>query len=206
MASFALRTDLTHRVSPLWILIYLPLHQLVAQTVQYDKAFLCLRVTFLVLVVATLALQRENPQIYAVFIGRWLRCRRDWIAAATCLLLVLGTQQILSRWLHFRREDPSQYFWMAVAAPINEEVVFRGLFLAALLAYFPRWSFGAVLLTTAMFVGCHDLTYNAWPVSTTLTVQSLIYGVCYLWTGCVPLCILCHWLWNTLFFISWLTR
>ena len=36
---------------------------------------------------------------------------------------------------------------------------------------------------------------------TVLSVQSLLYGACYINTRCVPLCVLCHWLWNSLWFI-----
>ena len=199
---FQARANLTHRISPLWVLIYLPVHQFVAQTFRYENEFLCLRVAFLIFVVATLVLRHESSQIRDIFIGRWLQGWRDWTAVAICLLLVLGGQEFVSHLFHYRKEDGSAYILMAIAAPINEEIVFRGLFLAALLAFFPRWPIGAVILTTAMFVGCHDLTDSGWAVWITLTVQSVIYGLCYIWTGCVPICILCHWLWNTMFFIG----
>lgn len=202
MPLFQYRGSLTHRISPLWVLIYLPVHQFIAQTVRYENEFLFLRVAFLILVVVTLILKHESSQIRDIFIGRWLRGWRDWMAAVICLLLVLGMQEFLSRLFHYRKEEPSAYALLAIAAPINEEVVFRGLFLGALLAYFPRWPIGAVLLTTAMFLGCHDLTNSGWAVWIALTIQSIIYGVCYIWTGCVPICILCHWLWNTMFFIG----
>ena len=190
-----------HTISPLWILLYLPVHQFVAQTIQYPNSFLYLRLVFLSVIVVTLMFSGRSSSVYTIFIGRWLQDRKDWIAAAICLLLVFLTQELVNWIFHFRKEDPSMYFCIAITAPIDEEIVFRGVFMAAILSYFPRWPFGAVLLTSAMFVGCHDLTYSVWQVWTVLTVQSLIYGFCYVWTGCVPLCILCHWLWNTLFFV-----
>jgi membrane protease YdiL (CAAX protease family) len=202
MSLFQSRANLAPRISPLWVLVYLPLHQFIAQTTQCKNAFLYLRVAFLIVVCATLILRQESSQLKDIFIGRWLKSRMDWVAGGLCLLLVLGTQEILARLFHYRREEPSAYLLLAIAAPINEEVIFRGLFLGALLSYFPRWPIGAVLLTTAMFLGCHDLSDSNWAVWVALSIQSIIYGVCYLWTGCVPVCILCHWLWNTLFFIG----
>jgi membrane protease YdiL (CAAX protease family) len=123
------------------------------------------------------------------------------MAAGACVLLVFAVHALTFHIFTFRKEDPSTYFEDAITAPINEEIVFRGVFLAAILPFFSRWPFGAVLLTSMMFVSCHDLTYSVWQVWVALTAQSLIYGFCYIWTGCVPLCILCHWLWNTLSFI-----
>lgn len=198
---FQLRGRLEHAISPLWVLIYLPLYQLVAQTTQYPNSYLYLRLIFLSVIVLVLMFSRRKSSIYTIFIGRWLRGGKDWLAAGICLLSVLAIQEILSRSFHFRKEDPATYFNIAITAPIVEEVVFRGVFLAAILPYCTRWPFGAVLLTTAMFVSGHDLTFSGWEVWVALTSQSLIYGFCYIWTGCVPLCILCHWLWNTLFFI-----
>ena len=189
------------RLSFIWILIYLPLHQFIAQILRLDNAFLWLRVAFMLLVFVVLLLKQEGSQIREICIGRWLSKRSDWIAAGMCLLLVLVTQVFLSQMFHYRKETSSEYFMLAIAAPTNEEILFRGLFLAPLLPHFPRWPFGAVLLTTAIFIGCHDLTNSGWAVWSALATQSIVYGVCYIWTGCVPACIFCHWLWNTLFFI-----
>ena len=196
------KANVTPPISPLWVIVYLPLHQSIAQTIQCENEFLYLRITFLIVVGVTLILRRERTQIKHIFVGRWLQGWSDWMAAGLCLVLVLVAQELLSRLIHYRREEPSAYVLMAIAAPINEELVFRGLFLAALLPYFPRWPIGAVLLTTALFLGCHDLTNSNWAVWIALILQSVIYGGCYIWTGCVPVCILCHWLWNTLFFIG----
>jgi membrane protease YdiL (CAAX protease family) len=201
MSLIQLKGRFNHDISILWVLFYLPAHQFIAQTFQYPNSFLFLRLILLGVIVLTLMFSNRMSSVHTIFIGRWLQGRKDWIAAAVCLLSVLLVQEIISHVINFRKEDLSDYFSNAITAPIDEEIVFRGVFLAAVLPYFSRWPFGAVLLTSAMFVGCHDLTYSVWQVWLALTTQSLIYGFCYIWTGCVPLCILCHWLWNTLFFI-----
>jgi membrane protease YdiL (CAAX protease family) len=201
MFSFPARAKTPRNISLFWILLYLPLHQIVAQTVHYENAFLVLRAAFFVFLVVTLLLTRKAAQVHDIFIGRWLHGRKDWAAALIFLLFALGAREVLSVVFQYRKEDLANYALLAVAAPINEEIVFRGLFLGAFLAYAPERPWGAIILTTLLFIGCHDLTSSGVEIWITLAVQSLIYAACYVWTGCVPLCILCHCLWNTMWFV-----
>jgi membrane protease YdiL (CAAX protease family) len=197
------RPEPARSISLLWIVLYLPAHHFVAQTVQYENAFICLRLAFLVCFVAVLLVRGESIQIRDAFIGRWLHGRRDWMVASVYILLAVALREAVAHAFQYRKEafSPTTYVMMAVAAPLNEEIVFRGVFLGALVASAPRHPWAGVIVSTAIFVTCHDLTQSHLDTWTVLSVQSLLYGACYINTRCVPLCVLCHWLWNSLWFI-----
>lgn len=192
------------RISPLWIVLYLPVHQFVAQTASCSNAFLYLRLAFLALVALVLFIRKETVQLSAIFIGRRPRGRRDWIAAGAFLGAVLTVRIILSLLFHFTMPPftAAAYAMIAIIPPINEEIVFCGLFLGALLAYAPRHPWWGVFISTAIFVSCHDLVGSHYDTWIALSMQSVIYGACYVRTRFVPLCMVCHWLWNSLLWFT----
>jgi len=187
-------------ISPLWIVLYLPLHQFIAQTVFGNFVFFYLRVAFLALVVVVLLCRRETAQLRDIFIGRWPHGRRDWMIAGGFIVLVCVLRFFESRLFHSGMEPLTALSFIeeAIVPPINEEIVFRGLFLGAMLAYAPRHPWACIVLSTAIFVSCHYLVGSRPPFWTALTVQSLLYGACFVRTRCLPLCMLCHGLWNSI--------
>jgi membrane protease YdiL (CAAX protease family) len=203
-ASHEDKAEVTRNISPLWIILYLPLHQFVAQTFCYENCFLYLRVAFLTLLIVVLLIKRETVQLRDIFFGRWLHDRNDWIMAFVFISLVLVFRIILALSFQFTMEPltPMAYIMIAIVPAINEEIVFRGLFLSALLACIPRRPWAAIGISTVIFVSCHYLIGSHIDTWIALSIQSLIYGACYLKTRCLPLCMLCHWLWNSLLWFT----
>ena len=173
-----------------------------------NNCFLLLRLGFLTLVVATLLIQRDAIQIRDIFFGRWLYGRRDWVTALVFVIILVLLRLTVSWLFHFDPGPftPENFAWEAIIGPINEEIVFRGLFLGALLGAIPHKPLSAVVLSTLIFAACHFLrtgpghTLNL-GLFISLLIQSMVYGACYVKTRCLPLCIVLHGIWNS---ILWL--
>jgi membrane protease YdiL (CAAX protease family) len=74
--------------------------------------------------------------------------------------------------------------------------VFRGILLTALLGHAtaPRWA--VVILGAAVFASCHGV-HDGWHLARLMT-GGTAYGCVYVKTRSVPLCVVCHALWNGL--------
>jgi hypothetical protein len=83
--------------------------------------------------------------------------------------------------------------------PLNEEVVFRGVFLAVLLAQPQLSRTGAVLLSAMIFAAAHFPSHVLGQLPPLLTLGVLL-GMVYYWTRCVLLCMACHAVWNAFCF------
>ena len=203
-----LKNKTARPISLLWMLLYLPLHLLVFQFPVVNNCFLFLRLGFLTLVVGALLFRRNAIQIRDIFFGRWLHGRRDW-AMALVFVIMLVLLRLMVSWLFHFSPPPltlDNFVWEAIIPPINEEIVFRGLFLGALLGFIPHKPLLAVVLSTGIFVACHDLRMGPGPTLNLvlficLLIQSMVYGACYVRTRCLPLCMVLHVLWNS---ILWL--
>ena len=93
LSSSVPRPEPARSISLLWIVLSLPVHHFVAQTVQYENAFICLRLAFLVCFVAVLLVRGESIQIRDAFMaGGW----RDWIAAFVYIVLAVALREAVS--------------------------------------------------------------------------------------------------------------
>lgn len=187
-----------------WVILYTGLHQLIDQILTGDYVFLYLRILFIVALVGVLARQGKMEAIRSIFLGRWLTRRKDWILAIGFILAVLVLRFAVSSVFHFKPSPATlnDFIMMAIVPSINEEIVFRGIVLGALIAHEPLRHARSVLLSSLIFVGCHHLG-DPVPLGFVigLSVQSLLYGVCFVVTRCLPLCMFLHFLWNSLSFL-----
>jgi membrane protease YdiL (CAAX protease family) len=191
-------------LSILWAILYLALHQLAAQAIIGNNVFLILRVAFVMFLVVVLLIQRDKATLQSIFLGHWLRGRREWMRAFGFILAVAALRFAESWLFHFRPSPLTleAFIMEAIVPPINEEIVFRGIILGSVIAYAPHRPAMAIVLSSLIFVGCHHLG-NPVPLAfiVALFSQSLLYGICYVWTRCLPLCILLHGLWNSLLWL-----
>jgi membrane protease YdiL (CAAX protease family) len=88
-----------------------------------------------------------------------------------------------------------------VTSPIEEEILFRGLFLSIFLQHFKTRPWLAVLLSAVLFGAYHGST-SVLPLLTIIGA-GLLLGCGYLWTWSVPFCVVCHAVWNGLCYTPW---
>ena len=79
----------------------------------------------------------------------------------------------------------------AIAAPIFEEILFRGFLLPSLTRYFPTW--GAIVLSSLIFAIAHLSLSEVLP----LTVLGMTLGFVYARSGNLLSSMLLHSLWNS---------
>ena len=183
-----------------WVILYLGLHLLVGQIFFGPYVFLFLRVLFILVAVGVLLRRRNWEALRGIFLGRWLTGRKDWILALGFTVSILVSRMVLSSVFGSQSSPPTlnEFLLTAMVPAINEEIAFRGMILGALMAHSPARHAGAVLLSSLLFVGCHHLG-NPVPLGflIALSVQSLLYGFCFVTTRCLPLCMFLHLLWNS---------
>ncbi|MGB3560859.1 MAG: CPBP family intramembrane glutamic endopeptidase, partial [Geitlerinemataceae cyanobacterium] len=78
----------------------------------------------------------------------------------------------------------------SIAAPIFEELIFRGFLLPALTAYVPVW--GAIALTSLVFAVAHLSLSEVLPLAT----LGMVLGVVYVRSGNLFASMLLHSVWN----------
>jgi membrane protease YdiL (CAAX protease family) len=92
-----------------------------------------------------------------------------------------------------------------VIAPFNEEIVFRGLFLAVLLQQLPQAPCRAIAVSSLVFASAHDLmvrgVFDGGHLVSLLVLGGLL-GWIFWKSGSVLFCIFCHVLWNIFSFIT----
>jgi membrane protease YdiL (CAAX protease family) len=85
-----------------------------------------------------------------------------------------------------------------VIAPVNEELLFRGLFLSILLSKLKEPSVFAIVLSALVFANCHDIDGRTFIVTFTL---GIILGCAYQCSRSVVVCAILHLAWNVMIFI-----
>lgn len=83
------------------------------------------------------------------------------------------------------------FFTAAIAAPIFEEILFRGFLLSSLTCYFPVW--GAIVLSSVLFAIAHLSLSEVLP----LTVLGMVLGFIYVRSRNLLASMLLHSLWNS---------
>lgn len=188
-------TDSTPALSPTWIILYLVATSLCVQLFpNRASVFLELRLALSLAICALLILRGQLREVPRLFFGRWLP--RSVISALTFIFLTVLTHVIVDAYFHLRIYPLT---WISVrdgiiVAPLNEEPIFRGLFLNILFRSMPRHRWAAVILSAFIFSSVH---YSIlWISVTGLSLLGLLCGACFAVTESVPVCILCHALWN----------
>jgi membrane protease YdiL (CAAX protease family) len=194
-------------LTPVSIAVYLALHAIWAQAVLGAYSFVYLRVLFLLGVAAVLIARGRPSEIRGYFVGRILP--QSGIIAFGGMLAVLAVVRLadvaLRIWFHAAATyEPGRLLGECVIAPLNEEMVFRGIFLAVLLSQMPGRPGAAIFLGALVYVSVHDLVrQNAFSIELALMLLVLgsLLGWIYFRTRSVLCCILAHSLWNAFAFI-----
>src|ERR1041385_1507340 len=196
---FAHTPNRRNSLSPLWIVLYITLHLLWRQFFP-SGLYLILPFSFLALFILVFVARGQSPGISEHLIGRWLPRRADWPIG--CGFIVgAGVLRLLLRWCFEVTPESKQLAVVAdraVFAPFNEELIFRGLFLGILLARLPRARPVAIGWSAAIFLSFHSIPGVDVPAILGILSLGLLCGAAYATTRCVPLCIVCHALFNVL--------
>src|SRR5690348_6119723 len=146
-------------LTPITIIVYMVLHSIWRQTVFGPYAFVILRMLFLGATIGVLISRRHWSAIRHYLIGRLTPALHQW--RTVCLLLVTGIiVRVTWDWLQPISLEPFTFRWViddCVIAPVNEEIVFRGIFLAILLRYLPKRQGSAIFLAALIFACCHNI-------------------------------------------------
>jgi membrane protease YdiL (CAAX protease family) len=185
-------------LTPITIVVYLAAFALWRQFVFGPHSFTLLRVIFLVGIVVLLLARGRGGEIKSYFVGRFLPNGSLLLVVFSIALLAL-TRMAYFAWFS-RSPVSSSLFWSdLIEAPLNEEIVFRGIFLSILLQYM-KTSWAAISLSVFIFATTHTLDRMSTIIST--LVMGTLLGWIYWKFRSVPFCMLCHSLWNLLGDIS----
>ena len=199
-------------LTPTCIVIYLALHAIWAQCVFGPYSFVYLRLLFLICIAALLVTRKRPREIHGYFIGRLLP--KNGMAFVLMLLTVMVVRVVdvfalILTHVLLAPYSPNRLFSDCLVAPVNEEVLFRGVFLAVLLQQMSRRPALAILIGALVVVSVHSLVrQNAFSIDLFfgLLVANLLQGWIYLRTQSVLCCIVAHSLWNGFPFIPLLPR
>src|SRR5882762_3345516 len=190
--------DRTKRSSPLWIVLYLTVlllwRQFFPDTFYPSGTYLILPFSFLALFIVVGLAHGQLAGTVRHVVGRWLPTRADLPIGVGFVLATLLLRRLLSRCFSVTPE-PKQCAVvadLAVLAPLNEELIFRGIFLRILLARLPRARWIAVVWSAAIFLGSHLIAGSDVPAVAGVFSLGLLCGGAYAATRCVPLCVACH--------------
>lgn len=184
-------------LSATWVVFYLVLFWLYLYLVRFDdipNRFLIFDGLFLLATAVVVGRHGGAREVYAYFVGRLLPARRAW-TTAFLLLVVTGLAFYAIGWGQageVERPDLDRL----VLAPVSEEVVFRGVLLAALLCHPTAARWAMILLSALLFASCHGVE-DGWRLLR-LTTLGVICGCAYVLTRSVPFCALCHVFWNAM--------
>ena len=194
-------------LTPVVVVVYLALHAIWAQLVFGAYAFVCLRVLFLIGIACLLLVWKKGGEIRGYFIGEI--SPRNGVTAFVLMLLVLVAVRLGEVGLRICfRAVPSygmdHLLGECLAAPLNEEILFRGVFLAILLQWFRGRPALAIAISVLTYVSVHDLVRrDAFSLELFFALLALgaLLGWIYIRTGSVLCCVIAHSLWNAFAFI-----
>ncbi len=187
------------------IVAYLCLHIAWAQLLRGPYIFVQERAGFMAVILPCIVLARRATVLR--FLGYFrLPARSDrrfflaWLALAVLLRLVL---KALAEWVS-PHSDTAALSWgrlmdECVTAPVNEELVFRGLLLLSLVALLPRRRWPVVILSTVIFLACHNLRY--WETVVAVPILGVLLALAFLRTRSLSGCMLVHAAWNAMIFV-----
>jgi membrane protease YdiL (CAAX protease family) len=182
-------------LTPNWVVLYLALYWLQVYLLRHSgipNRPLIFDTLFLLATAVVLWRNGGGREVRAYLIGRFLPPRDALPASVLLLALMMGTFYAFGWGQPGTIERPNLILFLL--APVTEEMVFRGVILAALLGYAtaPRWA--TILLSALVFASCHGVD-DTWRLLR-LVVMGCFYGYAYVLTRSVLFCVLCHALWN----------
>lgn len=194
-------------LTPVCIVGYLALHAIWSQCVFGPYSFVYLRLFYLAGIAGLLLIGGRPAEIRAYFVGRILP-QNGILGFAVMLLGLVAVRMAdvaLRVWAHMATTyNPDRLFGECLVAPLNEEIVFRGIFLAVLLQQMSRQVWLAILIDALVTASVHNLILqNAFSVDLFLAlfIVNTLLGWIYFRTRSVLCCIFAHSLWNVFSFI-----
>jgi membrane protease YdiL (CAAX protease family) len=190
--------ELAGSLTPVCIVVYLALHAIWRQIVLGPESFVYLRVFFLLSIAAFLFGRGRSREIMPYFFGRFLPTFR--LVPALLLMAAIIFLRIVAEMCHSYplMHGSSALVDNCLIAPANEEIVFRGIFLAILLQQMPRHPYAAIWIGTLIFISIHDLHFARLQ---SLLLMGWMLGWIFHRGRSVCFCILCHILWNLVAFV-----
>jgi len=129
-------------------------------------------------------------------IRRWCLWLLLMVVATDCTSLLTGRSIVpdfMVKVYHSAGFLPLLWFVIVVAAPVSEEIIFRGFFFTGL-EHSRVGGIGAIVITSLVWAAIH-LQYDVYGMGM-IFVGGLLLGLCRLKTGSVWLCICLHALMN----------
>ncbi len=189
--------DVPKSLGILWILAYLVIHFL-WQFVPLN--FFILRVFFLAAVAGYLIFKGVGKDVLIYFFGP-NKDPKSLLSTFLVFIIPLLILRVISRGYFSGIIEPSfvNILNEAIIPPVNEEIVFRALFLSILIVQFKGKAFFPIVLSTFIFVIIHNGI--GVPGIINLSVSGALYGLAYLRSGSVFVPIVLHMIWNGLSFL-----
>jgi len=179
---------------------YMAAHFIWKELVFGEYSFVALRLFYITFFVLLFCLEKRYQSISSMLVGKSLS-RKDVISfswfAVGCLVFRLINRAVLPGEAAFF--SVKMFVDNCVIAPLNEEIVFRGIILAGLLATFPERKIESIVLSTVIFAVSHQDALS-FPFFSSLLLGGLLYGVCYVRYRNVVSCLILHSAWNAMGF------
>jgi membrane protease YdiL (CAAX protease family) len=191
-------------LTPVTIIVYLSFFALWRQVIFGPDSFVILRLLFLAGVAVTLVAEKHGSEIPSYFLGRILPNLTGFEIIMTLVYFASG--RLAMRALQPGWTRVFDHLWSdVIVAPINEEIVFRGLFTTILLRSLSRRPALAIAIGALVFVTTHNITIKGGTLDVRTLISLLLLGSLLGWTywksRSVPFCMLCHSLWNLIGYI-----
>src|ERR1700677_2859767 len=200
----AARAAFRGTLTPITIVVYLALFTIWKQAIYVPDCFVILRLLFLAGVAVLLLANDSHDEIRGYFIGRILPDLKIFQVIRTLAYFVSGRLAMLAlnpAWIkggHTPWDD-------CVVAPINEEMIFRGLFTAILLQHLPGRPALAIAISTLVFITTHHVSKSGggfdFNYLLSLSLSGCLLGWTYWKSESGPFCMLCHSVWNMIGYI-----
>lgn len=172
------------------------------QIVVGNVAYVVLRLLFIVGLTIVFFATGSIREIPRILVGRVRLTNTEfaWMAGSVVVAIAVRLALDFSFGLGGARATFNAILFEVVIPPPNEEIVFRGVILAGLLALMPHRPIPGVIISTLIFAGSHaDL--NQLHRLIALPALGLLLGTCFVMTRSVLACILVHAVWNLVPFV-----
>jgi membrane protease YdiL (CAAX protease family) len=187
------------------VVSYLLLHMVWAQLVRGPYAFVIERVIFLILVLPIVTVALRVPLHQAIGYLR-LPKRKDlkfyFVVTSAIVVLRLALKAaagLIKPGTDIALPTVERFIYECIIPPLNEEPVFRGLIILSLVSLFGRRKWPVIVLSTAIFVACHNV--RQWETVIATLILGLLLGIAFIRTRSLSGSVLLHALWNAGLFL-----
>lgn len=185
------------------VLGYIVGHLLWIKVVKGDYSLAFFRCIFIAVLCGILVLNRQTSRIKIALIGEGTFSRKDMPDLIVYLSIIVFLR---IAWMFVFEHSLTLFtrrtlFDNCILAPINEEIVFRGVILGCLLYSFSGHKWRSIIVSSLIFYVFHEEPFSI-KYFVALFVSGLLLGHCYYRLRNVIPCIALHIVWNSLSFIQ----